>query len=394
MGYEAIFANYVRPVGIGGIFAAGIISILKMSPVIGKATKQAFGEVMHLLKGGAKRTEDVRTDRAMPMSVNLLGIVAVSLAILLYFRFSVLAGEPRGTYLALVSTALTLVITFLFVAVSAWAVAMISVTPISGMTLTTLIVTAVALASLGLAGKSGMLQVLLVGGVVCTALSMAGSLVTQYKIAYWLGATPRTIEVSNIVGSIAASLATTAVILLMAKVYGFSPSAAHLHPLPAPQPNAMAAVLRGVFGGAGAPWFMYIIGAVIAAAVEMCGVSGLAFAMGMYLPMELNSPLVLGAVVAWFVSRSSADSKLAKARHEKGTLIASGFIAGGALVGVLAAFLKFVEDAAHIHLIPDITAWGAMGAFVGAWGNWIGLVVFLLLAWGLYWDSCREEVEA
>ena len=181
MGYEAIFANYVRPVGIGGIFAAGIISILKMSPVIGKASHQAFGEVMHLLKGGAKRTEDVRTDRAMPMSVNLLGIVAVSLAILLYFRFSVLAGEPRGTYLALVSTALTLVITFLFVAVSAWAVAMISVTPISGMTLTTLIVTAVALASLGLAGKSGMLQVLLVGGVVCTALSMAGSLVTQVQ---------------------------------------------------------------------------------------------------------------------------------------------------------------------------------------------------------------------
>ena len=394
MGYEEIFANYVRPVGIGGIFASGIISILKMSPVIGKATRQAFGEVMHLLKGGAKRAEDARTDRAMPMSVNLLGIVAVSLAILLYFRFSVLAGEPRGTYLALVSTALTLVITFLFVAVSAWAVAMISVTPISGMTLTTLIVTAVALASLGLAGRSGMLQVLLVGGVVCTALSMAGSLVTQYKIGYWLGATPRTIEVSNIVGSIAASLATTAVILLMATVYGFAPSATHLHPLPAPQPNAMAAVLRGVFGGSGAPWFMYIIGAVIAAAVEMCGVSGLAFAMGMYLPMELNSPLVLGAVVAWFVSRSSSDVKLAKARHEKGTLIASGFIAGGALVGVLAAFLKFVEDATHAHLIPDITAWGGFGSFVGAWGNWIGLVVFVLLAWGLYWDSCREEVEA
>lgn len=394
MPYDAIFANYVRPVGIGGIFAAGIISILKMSPVIGKATKQAFGEIGHLLKGGAKQAEDVRTDRAMPMSMNLLGILAVSLAILFYFRFSVLAGEPRSTYLALISTALTLVITFLFVAVSAWAVAMISVTPISGMTLTTLIVTAVALASLGLAGKSGMLQVLLVGGVVCTALSMAGSLVTQYKIGYWLGATPRTIEVSNILGSVAASLATTAVILLMAKVYGFSPSAAHPHPLPAPQPNAMAAVLRGVFGGAGAPWFMYVIGAVIAAAVEMCGVSGLAFAMGMYLPMELNSPLVLGAAVAWFVQRSSADPALSKARHEKGTLIASGFIAGGALVGVLTAFLKFIEDSAHVHLIPDVSAWGGFGVFVGAWGNWIGLAVFLLLAWGLYWDACREKVEA
>lgn len=394
MSSDAIFANYVRPVGIGGIFAAGIISILKMSPVIGKATKQAFGEIGHLLKGGAKQAEDVRTDRAMPMSVNLLGILGVSLAILLYFRFSVLAGTPGSTNLALISTALTLVITFLFVAVSAWAVAMISVTPISGMTLTTLIVTAVALASLGLAGKSGMLQVLLVGGVVCTALSMAGSLVTQYKIGYWLGATPRTIEVSNIVGSVAASLATTAVILLMAKVYGFSPSAAHPHPLPAPQPNAMAAVLRGVFGGAGAPWFMYVIGAVIAAAVEMCGVSGLAFAMGMYLPMELNSPLVLGAAVAWFVQRSTQDPALSKARHEKGTLIASGFIAGGALVGVLAAFLKFIEDSTHVHLIPDVTAWGGFGAFVGAWGNWIGLAVFLLLAWGLYWDSCREKVEA
>ena len=394
MPYDAIFANYVRPVGIGGIFAAGIISILKMSPVIGKATKQAFGEIKHLLKGGAKQAEDLRTDRAMPMSMNLLGIVGVSLAILLYFRFSVLAGQPGGTRLALISTALTLVITFLFVAVSAWAVAMISVTPISGMTLTTLIVTAVALASLGLAGKSGMLQVLLVGGVVCTALSMAGSLVTQYKVGYLLGATPRTIEVSNIVGSVAASLATTAVILLMAKVYGFSPSAAHPHPLPAPQPNAMAAVLRGVFGGAGAPWFMYLIGAVIAASVEMCGVSGLAFAMGMYLPMELNSPLVLGAAVAWFVQRSSSDPALSKARHEKGTLIASGFIAGGALVGVLAAFLKFIEDSAHVHLIPDVTTWGGFGAFVGAWGNWIGLAVFLLLAWGLYWDSCREKVEA
>ena len=391
---DAIFANYVRPVGIGGIFAAGIISILKMSPVIGKATKQAFGEIAHLLKGGAKKVEDVRTDRAMPMSMNLLGIVAVAIAILLYFRFSVLAGEPRSLYLALISTGLTLVITFLFVAVSAWAVAMISVTPISGMTLTTLIITAVALASLGLAGKSGMLQVLLVGGVVCTALSMAGSLVTQYKIGYWLGATPRTIEISNIVGSIAASLATTAVILLMAKVYGFSPSPEHLHPLPAPQPNAMAAVLRGVFGGSGAPWFMYIIGAVIAASVEMCGVSGLAFAMGMYLPMELNSPLVLGAAVAWCVSRSSSNEKLAKARHEKGTLVASGFIAGGALVGVLAAFLKFVEDSTHRHLIPDISTWGGFGAFIGAWGNWIGLAVFLLLAWGLYWDSCREKVES
>ena len=152
-----------------------------------------------------------------------------------------------------------------------------------------------------------MLQVLLIGGVVCTALSMSGSLVTQYKIGYWLGATPRRIEISNMIGSIAASAATTAVILLMSKVYGFAPGPGHPNPLPAPQPNAMAAVLRGVMASEGAPWFLYALGAVFAVVVAMCGVSALAFALGMYLPMELNSPLVLGAAIAWFLQRSSKN---------------------------------------------------------------------------------------
>ena len=389
---DEIFSNYVRPIGIGGIFAAGIISILKMSPVIVQASKQAFGEVAHLIRGGTKE-EDIRTDRALPMSTVLIGIIVLAAFIFTYFRFSVLSGEARPFFLAVVSTLLTLGIAFLFAAVSAWAVAMISITPISGMTLTTLIITAVTLSAMGLTGKSGMLQVLLIGGVVCTALSMSGSLVTQYKIGYWLGATPRRIEIGNLVGSIAASLATTAVILLMAHVYGFTKTPMHPHPLPAPQPNAMAAVLQGVMGTSGAPWFLYGIGAVFAAATEMCGVSGLAFALGMYLPMELNSPLVLGAIVAWFIQKSSKDEILAKARHEKGTLVASGFIAGGALVGVLAALLKFMEDSLHVTLVPDITRWGGFGNWVGAWSNWAGLVVFVLLALGLYFDAKRETVE-
>ena len=391
---DEIFSNYVRPIGIGGIFAAGIIGILKMSPVIVQASRQAFSEVANLVRGGAAAAEPERVDRALPMSTVLIGIVVVAVFIFAYFRLAVLAAEPRATYLALVSTLLALGISFLFAAVSAWAVAMISITPISGMTLTTLIITAVTLSALGLSGKSGMLQVLLIGGVVCTALSMAGSLVTQYKIGYWLGATPRRIEIGNMVGSVAASLATTAVIILMAKVYGFTKSPLHLHPLPAPQPNAMAAVLQGVMGSSGAPWFLYGIGAVFAAATEMCGVSGLAFALGMYLPMELNSPLVLGALVAWFVQRSSRDEGLVKARHEKGTLVASGFIAGGALVGVLAALLKFIEDSAHVTLVPDITGWGSFGRLAGAWSNWAGLTVFILLAVGLYLDARREKIEA
>lgn len=391
---EDIFFEYVRPIGIGGIFAAGIISIVKMSPVIGQATKQALGEVVRLAKGQSGTEENIRTDDALPMWGVLVGIAVTGIAIFLYFWLSVLKGEPNAAYIAFVSTALTLVIAFLFAAVSAWAIAMISVTPISGMTLTTLIITAIALSALGLSGPNGMLQVLLIGGVVCTALSMSGSLVTQYKIGYWLGSTPRYIEISNILGSIAASAATTAVILLMAKVYGFSPGPLHAHPLPAPQPNAMAAVLRGVMGTGGAPWFLYGLGAVFAIVASFCGISALAFALGMYLPMELNSPLVLGALVAWLLQRSTKDAVLAKARQEKGTLIASGFIAGGALVGVLAALLKFIEDSMKVSIVPDLTKVAGIGTFLESSSNWLGLIVFLLLAAFLYWDSWKEKVEA
>jgi uncharacterized oligopeptide transporter (OPT) family protein len=180
------------------------------------------------------------------------------------------------------------------------------------------------------------------------------------------------------------------VILLMARVYGFAPSPVHLHPLPAPQPNAMAAVLRGVMGEAGTPWFLYGIGGVFALAAEMCKVSGLAFALGMYLPMELNSPLVLGAAVAWLLQRSSRDAAKAKARHEEGTLVASGFIAGGALVGVLAALLRFVEESTAKAIVPDLTHAPGLGPWIAAWGNWTGLLAFLALGAGVYWYSRRS----
>ncbi len=390
---DAIFSQYVRPIGIGGIFAAGVISILKMSPVIFQAVGQAFRELNRLARGRSAATVESRTEDAFSITVVLAGIVITALTIFAYFRFSVLAGENSATTISFVSTLMTLLIAFLFASVSAWAIAMISITPVSGMTLTTLIVTAVALTSLGLSGASGMLQTLLIGGVVCTALSMSGSLVTQYKIAYWLGATPRKVEISNLLGSIAASAATTAVILLMARVYGFTPGPAHPNPLPAPQPNAMAAVLRGVMGTGGAPWFFYGTGAVFAVAAEMCGVSGLALCLGMYLPMELNSPLVLGAALSWLLQRSSRNEKRAKARQEKGTLIASGFIAGGALIGVLAALLKFIEDSWHVPIIPDLTRITllGMGPWLAEWGNWVGLVVYLGLAAGLFIDSWREQ---
>ncbi len=395
---EEIFKAYVQPIGIGGIFAAGLISIVKMSPVIVEATRQAMGEIVALVRGQGGGPQAERTDRALPMSVNLLGIALTGLAVFLYFRFSVLAGMASATGLALAATLLALVIAFLFAAVSAWAIAMISITPISGMTLTTLIVTAVALSAMGLSGEAGMLQVLLIGGVVCTALSMSGSLVTQYKIGYWLGATPRRIEIANLAGVVLASAATTAVILLMSHVYGFAPSPEHAHPLAAPQPNAMAAVLRGVMGESGAPWFLYGLGAVFAVSATFCGISALAFALGMYLPMELNSPLVIGALVAYLLKRSSPDAALGKARHDKGTLIASGFIAGGALIGVAAALLEYLGDRLNEPILEhlDLTrvGWLGAGAWLSSWGNWLGLVVFLLLGAYVYWDARRERVEA
>jgi putative OPT family oligopeptide transporter len=387
---EDIFFDHVRPIGIGGIFAAGIISILKMSPVILQATRQAAGELSRLARGQSASSSDVRTEQSLPMSFVLSGIAVTGLLIFLYFRLSVLTGLDNALMLSLTATVMTLVIAFLFAAVSAWAIAMISITPISGMTLTTLIITAVIMSALGLSGESGMLQVLLVGGVVCTALSMSGSLVTQYKIGYWLGATPRRIEISNLAGAIGAAIATTAVIMLMARVYGFTPGPEHANPLPAPQPNAMAAVLRGVMGTEGAPWFYYGVGAVFAVVMELCRVSPLAFALGMYLPMELNSPLVLGAFISWWMQRSSKDEQLAKARHEKGTLIASGFIAGGALVGVLSALLRFIEDSTGRVLIPELT--NLFGPWLESWHNWLGLIAFLLLSAWLAWDAWKEKV--
>lgn len=383
---EEIFYNYARYVGIGGIFAAGLISILKMAPVIVKAFRQAFGEIFRHRKQTREEAGTSRLERDMKMTTVFGMIFGVALLLWLYFRFVVLTDQTNATVLSLVAIALTLVIAFLFAAVSAWAIAMISVTPISGMTLMTLIVSAVLFSQLGLSGLTGMLATLLIGGVVCTALSMTGTLVTEFKIGYWLGATPRTIQWSNILAAVVSSVTVTAVIILLAKVYGFAPSPEHPTPMPAPQPNAMAAVLSSLMGGGKAPWFLYGIGVVFALIVEMIGVSGLAFALGMYLPIELNSPILLGAVVAWLVQKSSRDENVSKARHDRGLLLASGLIAGGALIGVIAALLKFFEDKYHTVLIPNFKN-------VGVAGNWLGLAVFLLLCVSIYWDSHRGTRE-
>jgi hypothetical protein len=314
---------------------------------------------------------------------DLLAVVAVFTW--LYFRFSVLASHPDAARIATFALLLTLVVSFLFAAVSAWAIAMISVTPISGMTLTTLILSAIILAKLGLTGPDGMLATLLIGGVVCTALSMTGSLVTEFKISYWLGATPRRVQWSNILAAAVASITVTAAIMLFATTKGYLPSAAHPNPMPAPQANAMAAVIQSVMASAEAPWLLYGVDAVIALIVEMLGVSALAFALGMYLPIELNTPILFGALVAEYVRRRAPSEDARRARNNRGTLIASGLIAGGALAGVADGILSWIADARG----ATIPALGNLASF----GNWLGLVMFCALAGYVIWDANRAREE-
>ncbi len=385
MSAEQIFDHYVRYIGIGGIFMAGILSIIKMLPVMGQALAKAFAELRKIFAGGLKQEAVARIDADIPMGLVAVMLAATTIAIWCYFRFSVLVGMHGATRLATLALVLTMVISFLFAAVSAWAVAMISVTPISGMTLTTLIVAAVLLAKMGLTGPEGMLAALLIGGVVCTALSMTGSLVTQFKIGYWLGATPRRIEWANIFGSAVASITVTAMIMLFAKVYGYTPSAAHPNPMPAPQANAMAAVIQSVMSAAHAPWLLYGVGAAIALIVEMLGVSSLALALGMYLPIELNTPILFGALVAEYVRRRSPDETTRRARNNRGTLIASGLIAGGALAGVADGVTRMVADWRHATL-PSLHNTGGAG-------NWLGLAMFCVLAAYVIWDASRARAE-
>lgn len=376
---EIIFHG-VRNLGIGGIFAAGVISIIKMSPVIKQALSQVFSQI--LKKSKEQKETQSRIERDISMGqVTIMGLI-LALFIFLYFLFVVVKNEQNAFLISILSLILTFVIVFLFSSVSAWAVAMISVTPISGMTLTTLIIGAVILSTLGLKGDSGKLAILLIGGVVCTALSMSGSLVTQFKIGYWLGSTPKTIQWSNILGSALASLTVTAVIMLFSNVYTFGTPE-----MPAPQASAMAAVANAFMGGKDVPWLMYSLGAIIAVIISMLGVSPLAFALGMYLPLELNSPIFFGAIVGYLINKSSKDEKLAKARNDKAILIASGFIAGGALAGVLDGITRAI---ANMRGIKELYSFWGENEIIP---NYLGLFVYLALAIFLYFDSIKAKEE-
>lgn len=326
---EELF-RYAKSIGIGGIAMAGVIGIVKSWKLIVGAVKLAASEM------GSKKADgaDVeRTQRDIPMRSVALGIIVALIATFLFFQWDVMGGVWR---FSLVAILLVAVITFLFTTVAANAIAIVGSNPVSGMTLMTLILASVIMVAVGLKGTSGMVAALIMGGVVCTALSMAGGFVTDLKIGYWLGATPQKQETWKFLGTLVSAATVAGVIMILNKTYGFDNGQ-----LSAPQANAMAAVIEPLMNGSGAPWLLYGIGAAIALLLNACGVSALAFALGMFIPLELNLPLLAGGAIQWFVSTRSHDASLNNARSERGTLLSSGFIAGGALMGVVSAALRF-----------------------------------------------------
>ena len=353
---EQIF-QYAKSIGIGGIAMAGIIGILKSRKIIGSAIGLAAQEMKGKGKSG---TAVPRTQRDLSMKIVVIGSLAAIVAILLFFYFDVMDGNLLFT---LTGVLIVAVIAFLFTTVAANAIAIVGSNPVSGMTLMTLILASVIMVAVGLRGTAGMVAALIMGGVVCTALATAGSFITDLKIGYWLGSTPKKQESFKFLGTLVSAATVAGVIMILNETYGFTSGQ-----LAAPQANAMAAVIEPLMSGAGAPWLLYGIGAVIAIVLTLCNVSALAFALGMFIPLELNLPLLVGGLINWFVTTRSKEANVNKERGEKGTLIASGFIAGGALMGVASAALRFG---------------GISFDYAGWWSNpaseWLSLLMYALL---------------
>ncbi len=388
MSAHQIFVHYVRYIGIGAIFAAGLIGIIKSSPIILQAFTKGFKGIFASRKAHEGEGKVERTQRDIPMSIVVIGLMALVVVTWLFFRYSILATQANPGGISLIALLVVFVISFLFTTVAAQAIAIVGINPVSGMTLMTLIISCLILVAAGLSGPYGMMAALLIGGVVCTALSMAGGLITDLKVGYWIGSTPSRQQWCKILGTVFAAITVAAVIIMLNKVYGFVPSPEHPRPLPAPQANAMAAVIKGIMAAGTAPWLLYGVGAVIAIMMELLGISPLAFALGMYIPISLNTPILVGAFVAHLVQKSAKGNEgLANARRERGTLIASGFIAGGALMGVFGAVLRYIETETGATLLPDFHN-------EGVFGNWLGLVMLGLLCLYVFWDAKRAKIEA
>lgn len=363
MSPEAIFKEYAKSIGIGGIAMAGIIGIVRSWGIIKSAVSLASKEM-----GGKKAEENVeRTQKDISMKIIAFGSIFTLLLILLFFYFDVMQGNVLHTAVAILLVA---GISFLFTTVAANAIAIVGTNPVSGMTLMTLILASVIMVAVGLNGATGMVAALVMGGVVCTALSMAGGFITDLKIGYWLGSTPHKQETWKFLGTLVSAATVGGVIMVLNDSYGFTSGQ-----LAAPQANAMAAVIDPLMNGVGAPWLLYGAGALLALVLTFFKVPALAFALGMFIPLELNLPLLVGGAINWYVTTRSKDEAINNARNEQGTLLASGFIAGGALMGVVSAVMRYC----NINLIHEEWLNNPMSE-IASLGVYILLILFLVKA--------------
>lgn len=364
---QGIFSEYARLIGIGGIAMAGVIGIVKSWPII----RQAVGLAGREFKGGQSETKPIRWQLDISMKHIVFFIALALITVLIFFW----VGVINTFWQALIAWVVVVVISFLFTTVAANAIAIVGSNPVSGMTLMTLIVASAIFVAIGLNGTSGIVASMVIGGVVCTALSMAGGFVTDLKIGYWLGSTPRKQETWKFMGTLVSAATVGGVILVLNEVYGFTGDNA----LVAPQANAMAKVIEPLMMGGETPWMLYIVGAILALILNWLGVPALAFCLGMFIPLSLNTPMLVGGAISWFVSTRSKDKALNTARQERGTLISSGLIAGGALFGVFAAITRF----AGFEYV-----FGASEGFVQS----LGLAIYILLIIYLIWDSKRAKI--
>ena len=371
MSAEQIFSNYVRHIGIGGIAMAGLIGILKSAGIIKKSFSLGFKELFGKKEGNGDK---IRTQRDLPMSIIMGGILLTAVVIFIFFLF----GVVGNIFHALVGLLIVLVISFLFTTVAATAIAIVGSNPVSGMTLMTLILSSVILVSVGLTGTAGMISALIIGGVVCTALSQAGAFITDLKIGYWLGSSPYKQEKWKFLGTVFSAATVSWIIMVLNETYGFVGDGA----LVAPQANAMAAVIQPLMSNQPAPWMLYVAGAFLSLILTMINIPALAFALGVYLPLPLTTPMLIGGLVSHYVQTRSKDEGLNKARRERGTLIASGFIAGGALMGVVSAILRY----AGFNWVN--TEW-----FESHTAELLAFITFLGILGYMTWDSLRAKKE-
>ena len=365
---DGIFREIGRPLGIGGIAMAGLIGIVRQAGII----KSALGLAVSEFSGKKVAVEEPRTQKDISMKVILTILIATLTATLFFFQFGVL----NNWFQTIIALLIVFVIAFLFTTVAANAIAIVGSNPVSGMTLMTLIIASAIFVGIGLSGTSGIVASMVIGGVVCTALSMAGGFVTDLKVGYWLGSTPKKQETWKFLGTIASAATVGGVILVLNQVYGFDPS--NPDALVAPQANAMAKVIEPLMMGGDTPWILYMVGAILALILNWLGVPALAFCLGMFIPLHLNTPMLVGGAVAYFVGNSSKDKAINDARRDRGTLIASGLIAGGALFGVFAAITKF----AGFEYVNPLSA---------GTSQVLGIVAYALLITYFMWDSRRAK---